>query len=287
MDEATVDETMARDRIPKRSHHTTASRTCAAAIACLLIAPAWGQARAACGAGEIARGRVAKIIDARTLMLEDGEVVRLAGIEPIEAANPPEAAEAAAGEGEARAALAGREIILFGTEPGAAARDRYGRLSGFARIAETEESIQDGLIRRGLALASAHAGDRDCVAGLLAAENEARQRKAGAWGTGFATKNAESPDEITERVGQFLVAEGSVSSVREAGATIYVNFGRRWTRDLAATIPKRLAKSFERAGLSAKSMERRKVRVRGWVEMRGGPRIAVARPEQIEVLTEK
>lgn len=278
---------MARDRIRRHSGLATASRRGVAAIACLLAALACGEARAACGAGEIARGRVAKIIDARTFMLEDEQVVRLAGIEPVATASPRAAPDSAVGEDDARAVLSGREIILLETEPGAAARDRYGRLAGFARIAETGEGIQDMLVRRGLALVSAHAGDRDCVVGLLAAENEARQRKAGAWGTGFATKNTESPDEIAERVGQFLIAEGSVSSVREAGATIYVNFGRRWTRDLAATIPKRLAKTFERAGISAKAMERRKVRVRGWVELRGGPRIAVTRPEQIEVLREK
>lgn len=278
---------MARDRIRRHSGLATASRRGVAAIACLLAALTCGEARAACGAGEVARGRVAKIIDARTFMLEDEQVVRLAGIEPVATASPRAAPDAAVGENDARAVLIGREIILLGTEPGAAARDRYGRLAGFARIAETGEGIQDMLVRRGLALVSAHAGDRDCVVGLLAAENEARQRKAGAWGTGFATKNTESPDEIAERVGQFLIAEGSVSSVREAGATVYVNFGRRWTRDLAATIPKRLAKTFERAGISAKAMERRKVRVRGWVELRGGPRIAVTRPEQIEVLREK
>lgn len=283
---------MARDETRRHTEEATRSWMAAAAIiACLLLTLAWGQspAHAACGGEQIVRGRVAKIVDARTLILEDAQVVRLAGLELADAESPRAAPTTTSPDaepvGQLNDLLAGHKIILLGA--GATARDRYGRLIGFAKFADTDESVQEMLVRRGLALVSAQGGDRDCVVGLLAAENEARLRKAGAWAAGFATKNAESPDEIGKRVGRFVIAEGSVSSVREAGATIYVNFGRRWTRDLAATIPRRLAKSFERAGFSAKSMERRKVRVRGWVEMRGGPRIAVARPEQIEVMTER
>jgi hypothetical protein len=42
--------------------------------------------------------------------------------------------------------------------------------------------------------------------------------------------------------------------------------------------------SFEAAGVVPASFENRRVRVRGWVERRGGPRIEVLRVGQIEVV---
>jgi hypothetical protein len=41
---------------------------------------------------------------------------------------------------------------------------------------------------------------------------------------------------------------------------------------------------FEAAGVTLASLESRRVRVRGWVERRGGPRINVLRVGQIEVI---
>jgi hypothetical protein len=79
------------------------------------------------------------------------------------------------------------------------------------------------------------------------------------------------------------VVEGKVLSVRQAGATTYVNFGRNWTRDFAVTISRRIVPAFEAAGLAPKSLENRRIRVR-WVEARRGPRIELLRVGQIEVL---
>jgi hypothetical protein len=42
--------------------------------------------------------------------------------------------------------------------------------------------------------------------------------------------------------------------------------------------------AFEAAGLLPKSLENRRIRVRGYVEARSGPRIEVLRVGQIEVL---
>jgi len=79
------------------------------------------------------------------------------------------------------------------------------------------------------------------------------------------------------------VVEGRVLSVRQAGGTTYLNFGRNWTQDFAVTISRRVAATLEAAGIGLKSLERRRIRVRGWVEARGGPRIEVLRAAQIEL----
>ena len=44
-----------------------------------------------------------------------------------------------------------------------------------------------------------------------------------------------------------------------------------------------MSASLSAAGLAPKALENRRVRVRGWVEERNGPRIEAASPEQIEI----
>ena len=59
-----------------------------------------------------------------------------------------------------------------------------------------------------------------------------------------------------------------------------MNFGRRWSEALTVTISKRNERNFAAAGLDPKRLENRRVRVRGWIEERNGPRIEAASPEQ-------
>ena len=117
-----------------------------------------------------------------------------------------------------------------------------------------------------------------------AAEAAARQARRGIWADPAAIKNAESPGDILAGIGRFTVVEGKVLSVRQAGATTYINFGRHWTRDFAVTISRRMMPAFEAAGITPKSLENRRIRVRGWIEARGGPRIEALRVGQIEML---
>ena len=119
---------------------------------------------------------------------------------------------------------------------------------------------------------------------MSASEAEARIARRGTWADPTAIKNTESPGDILAGIGHFTVVEGKVLSVRQAGATTYLNFGRNWTRDFAVTISRRMLAAFEAAGIVLKSLENRRIRVRGWIEARGGPRIEVLRVGQIELL---
>jgi len=61
--------------------------------------------------------------------------------------------------------------------------------------------------------------------------------------------NAETAADVLARRGRFALVEGRVVSVRESGATIYVNFGRRWSEDFTVTVLKRNERNFTAAGL--------------------------------------
>jgi hypothetical protein len=180
-----------------------------------------------------------------------------------------------------RAIVAGHDVTLRGPDD---APDCYGRQVAFVFLAGSETPVQSELLRQGEALVSSDVVDKDCAAALIAAEAEARQARKGTWADPSAIKNAESPDDILTGIGRFTVVEGKVLSVRTAGATTYLNFGRNWTRDFAVTISRRMMPAIEAAGLNLKSLENKRIRVRGFVEARGGPRIEVLRVGQIEVL---
>jgi endonuclease YncB( thermonuclease family) len=215
-------------------------------------------------------GRVAAIVDTRSVRLDDGREVRLTGI------------EATATTKQALATLlTGRDVTLRSTDD---TPDRYGRQGALIFISESNTSAQAMLLAQGDALVSGEIADKDCAAALMSSEAEARRQKKGSWADPSAIKNAESPDDILAGIGRFMVVEGKVLSVRQAGALTYLNFGRNWTRGFAVTISKRTLPAFENAGMTLKSLENRRIRVRGWVEGTTGPRIEVRLLGQVELL---
>ncbi len=219
-------------------------------------------------------GHVAGIIDGKSFRLADGREIRLAGIEPAGATKAERIAALSA-------ILAGKDVRLNGTDD---TPDRYGRQNAFVVLTGTGTLVQGMLLSQGAALSTADIADKECAAALSTAEADARAAKKGTWAGNTVIKNAESADDILTGIGRFLLVEGKVLSVRQAGAMTYLNFGRRWTRDFAATISRRNMPAVESAGIALKSLENRRIRVRGWVEARPGPRIEVVRAGQIEVL---
>jgi len=251
------------------------SAVLAACAASMLVPTAAERASAAdCTLEQQGEGRVAAIVDARSLRLDDGREIRLAGIERGRA-------DSASGRAALAAIAAGREVTLHGDDD---SPDRYGRQSAFVVVAGSQHSLQSELLRRGEALASVDIADKNCAAALAAAERMARDGKLGIWAQPSAIKNAESSGDILAAIGHFAVVEGTVRSVRQAGAITYLNFGRNWTRDFAATIPRRIMPAFESASLGPKSLENKRIRVRGVVSSRGGPRIELLAVGQVEVL---
>ena len=245
---------------------------CTVAITLGAIAMAGPALAAPCSLTPQGEGRVSAIIDARTFRMDDGQEVRLAGIETV-----------TDGGAALSALVAGRDVALHGETD---APDRYGRQPAFVFVEQAATPVQSQLLAQGDALVSSAIADKACAAELFAAEAAARRARRGIWADSAAIKNAESPGDILARIGQFTVVEGKVLSVRQAGAVTYVNFGRRWTRDFAVTISKRVWPAFEAAGISLKSLENKRIRVRGWIEARGGPRIEALQVGQIEMAGE-
>jgi len=221
------------------------------------------------------------VIDGRTFALDDGREIRLAAIEV-----PPLAPDDAAAKSALDALIGGDAIVLRRAD---IATDRYGRLVAYAYAVRDGEELfaQRELIAAGFARVGGHVAGRPCALELLKSENAARAAKLGLWADShYDVLNAETPTAVLARRGRFALVEGRVVSVRESGATIYVNFGRRWSEDFTVTVLKRNERNFAAAGLDLKGLAGRRIRVRGWIEARGGtgrsPWIEAEYPEQIE-----
>ena len=241
----------------------------------LVVTPSPAHA-AGCTFAPQGEGRVAAVVDARTFRLTDGREVRLAGIEPVVTDKTDRTAALSA-------LIKDKDVTLSGEDD---TPDRYGRQPAFVFLDSSETPVQNLLLSQGEALVSGSVTEKECAAALAAAEARAREAKQGIWAHATAIKNTESPGDILAGIGRFTVVEGKVLSVRQAGATTYLNFGRNWTRDFAVTISRRMVGAFEAAGMAPKSFESRRIRVRGFVEARGGPRIEALRVGQIELLGE-
>jgi endonuclease YncB( thermonuclease family) len=224
-----------------------------------------------CPLTPIGSAKVAAVRDGRTLLLADGRALRLAAIEVT---------------GQSRAALqalvAGRALRLAKLGPD---RDRYGRLVAFAFAGDAKQSLQQALLQQGQARVGPRVGNKPCADELLAAERAARAARRGLWADpNFAPLPAESSMRLEDERGHFALVEGKVLSVRESGGTIYVNFGRQWTKGFSVIILRRNRRSFAAAGFAPNTLAGRRVRVRGWIEQRRGPVIEADAPEQIELV---
>jgi endonuclease YncB( thermonuclease family) len=262
-------------------------------VAVIIMLPdrAWPETAAAdagfCRLPAFATGIAGAAKDGRTFALEDGREVRLAGIEVPALASGQlahNAAPAAAATGYLQSLVTGRTVVLKGPAPD---RDRYGRLVAQVdvRLETGERWVQAEMTAAGHSRVGAHAGDRGCTAELMRRERAARAAKLGLWSDPYyGMRRAEDPAAVSRERGRFTIVEGNVLSVRESGGTIYVNFGRRWSEDFTVTIAKRNERAFAAAGLEPKRLAGRRIRVRGFIEERGGPWVEASRPEQIEVM---
>lgn len=258
------------------------------AAALCASAPSAARAGASCSPGAEAR-TVISVSHSHVLTLENGEQLRLADIE-IPSLRAASAASGADAEAQAflREKVVGRTVRMRPVDP---PLDRYGRLRAYLFVDGTsgaqglEPSVQQGMVLRGLARVAARVAGGPCAAGLKDSEREARKARAGLWvDPEYAVLRSDDSAGLRRFRGRFVVVRGRVLSVRESGATVYINFGRRWSEDFTVSTPRRNLPLLAAGGVDPKRMERRVVMVRGWLEERGGPWIELTRPEQIEVV---
>ncbi len=250
--------------------------------AALVLALALAQpASAACG---VAAGtaKVAEVVERLEIRLDDGRLVRLAGLDlPVSARGEPETAA------EARAFLASR---LAGREVGLAAfaakPDRWGRILADLSLAEPvggAASVASLLLSQGFARVRPEFETRGCVGERLAAERKARQSGLGLWSDpDYSVLEAADVEGLAEWDGRFVLVEGVVRRVGVGRSRLYLDFGGR--DGFTVLVARKSQSAFQSAGVPLSALAGEKIRVRGVLDDRFGPRLEITEPLMVERL---
>lgn len=247
----------------------------AAALASIVLAACGRDASLdALAAGE--RGRVAAVLSGDTLRLEDGRVVRLAGLEAPREAEPFAT--------EARQILSrlaiGREVELLHGGP---RTDSANRLTGHVRLRGDRRWLQALLLDTGAARVRIDE-DRALASEMLELEARARAAGRGLWGA--PSYRVALPGEVDAQGEGFHVVEGRVLRATRNGPRLYLEFSPDWRSGFSAETPIDALASFDAAGVDLSALQGVLVRVRGEVRpTRYGPRLRLDRPEQLERLS--
>ncbi|MGD0188131.1 MAG: thermonuclease family protein [Roseiarcus sp.] len=250
--------------------------------AALVLALALAQpASAACG---VAAGtaKVAEVVERLEIRLDDGRLVRLAGLDvPVSARGAPETAA------EARAFLASR---LAGREVGLAAfaakPDRWGRILADLSLPEPvggAASVASLLLSQGFARVRPEFETRGCVGERLAAERKARQSGLGLWSDpDYSVLEAADVEGLAEWDGHFVLVEGVVRRVGVGRTRLYLDFGGR--DGFTVLVARKSQSAFQSAGVPLSALAGEKIRVRGVLDDRFGPRLEITEPLMVERL---
>jgi endonuclease YncB( thermonuclease family) len=217
---------------------------------------------------------VTRVLDGETVVLDDTRELRLIGALAPRALDADAEPRAWPMEGAAtealRALVLGKSIELrFAGERA----DRYGRLQAHAFLIEdaARRWVQGALLQQGHARAYALAGNRDCAESLLAAERPARDARRGLWAAAaYQVRPADNPADLMRLRTTFQIVEGRIVRVGLTRGSIYLNFDRNWRRGFSVSLRRNDIALLGAYAGNPKSLEGRSVRVRGWIDRRGG-----------------
>ncbi len=219
--------------------------------------------------------QIREIVDATTLAVADGRSLRLVGVDaPLYGPLAQQAKAALA------ALIAGNVITLrFAGNP----RDRQGRV--LAQIYVGSVWVQGELIRRGLARVRGTADNRLGITDLLALERQARRYHRGIWSDrAYAVLSAA---DAARFAGTFqLVSFAVTDAAREAGR-VFLRSGPDRQSAFALAFDSPALALCRETGLDPLALKGKRILARGFIDGRLHPTIAIAFPEQIELLPRK
>jgi micrococcal nuclease len=233
-------------------------RNWAALLCILLLLPAYAHAADFAATAD-------KIISGDEIALKDGRTVRLSGIK----AAAPEATSFL------ESSVTGRGLTLQN-----AVIDRYGRIAAIVLIQGQNQSVEEAMLRAGLAFVYPATGDETQLDEMLNWEHTARQEKRGYW----AASPDISADNAEQLYGKYGFVTGVVTKAERIKNKVYLNFGADWHTDFTITIAAHDLRAFKKQGFDLLSWQGKKLRVRGWVKRDFGPMITVTDPHQVEFL---
>lgn len=237
-------------------------------------------ALAACGGpglDQLAAGPKSVVTEVRTgdaVVLQGGQVVRLAGVEAPKGDDPFAA--------QAREALA-RLVLGKAVQPmfGGARQDAYGRTLAHLKLIQGGIWVERALLKAGDVRVHTYPDNRALARAMLDEEARARIARRGLWA--LPLYQVRLPDEAAAKPFGFQLVEGRVISAADEQGGVRLDL-ERWVQ---AQVPREAEGAFAASGVVLTDLPGKLVRIRGL--MRPGSGEALLRldhPEQIEVLKE-
>lgn len=231
------------------------------------------------------RGKIRAVIDPMTIQLGGGKTIRLAGIE-VPDADPARPGDIAISAQELLKSLAsGKSAALHVSRD--RVRGRSNRLGQTLAQVELEggkdapaQWLQGALLEKGLARVRPETDSPELVKRMLDIEARARAGRVGLWA--LPEYAVLSHEAAAGKIGSFQIVEGVLREVSAVRGTLYLNFGDNWRTDFSGGIEPQARTALTRAGIKPLDWKGKRVRLRGFVEERNGPYIAIDFPSQIE-----
>ncbi len=224
--------------------------------------------------------RVDKIIDAQTVLMKDGKIVRILGIEYPDNEDVLFNAKARLEKLLPESA----EVMLYQTRTLSVGREnRMGHILAHLVIKDSGQWINGTMIEDGMAWAMTDAANPDMAEQLYALEQKARDGNKGLWAK-ESIYGLLSPDTAARGDGSFRVVEGTVNRAASSKNNLYLNFGDDWRKDFTVMVTPDLRRQLSHRGIDLTTIAGKKVRVRGWIRLWNGPFMELETPERLEVL---
>lgn len=249
---------------------------------------------------------VTSVIDGETLMLDDGSEVRLIG---ALAPRPPDANLDVSFWPPERDAKAALERLVLGHSVTLAfsgrRSDRYGRKLAHVFLEPDDAGerpwVQARMLAEGHARAFVVKDSLGCLRELAAHEAIARQAGAGLWAhAAYLVRDAGHTQDLMRLRSTFQIVEGEVSAVLPGRTSLILRFGReeeqardepaagdearRPPRGFSIAIKPAIVGAWRAGGVTLDQALGRRLRIRGWIERRGGPAIEILDAHQIELV---
>ncbi len=150
--------------------------------------------------------------------------------------------------------------------------------------------LQAELLGKGDAFFAPQHSNGLCAEALRGLERDARRSEVGLWQANapqvvFSTK---APKTFEGMSGHYVIARGRVVSLGKTRTTRYLNFGNYWKTDFTATLKVSDEEAFNatlaQTGWDVEALKGRVVELRGTLQEKDGPHIALHLPEQLVVL---
>ncbi|MBL1419636.1 MAG: thermonuclease family protein [Alphaproteobacteria bacterium] len=250
---------------------------------------AGGHAYASCNLTQGGSDKIIQVVDGDTVILSSGKQVRMVGTQApkltLNRKNFIDWPLADTAKIELENIVLGKQVTL---KYGGLKTDRHRRILAHLFIKGDNGQdiwLQEHMLKQGLARTYSFKDNRSCITELLTAENSARVTNKNIWAHEYYNIiHATDLKTLDQKHGTYQLIEGKLLKFEYRYGQLYFNFGQNYRTDFTINVPKRHRMAFAQSNLDFKNMVGKTIRVRGWLEKRGGPMIEATHPEQLEFL---